>query len=193
MGVAHNCEIMVGAKVWKGEIACPPYSLMADMEMREGNKLIHNHRRKRHGRGNPSISKFEILAETAAWRNNWKVAGSTEDGSTSDKCMIGSDGSGVIVSVRGQNISVRGANTATKINGAITEDSATGQKKFMDRQWAAIIGFCGVETRKQVQTFGSKSKRLKMQRRCAPLWSPKSRNNMLTLTDSPAGCGLATM
>ena len=66
MGVAHNCEIMVGAKVWKGEIACPPYSLMADMEMREGNKLIHNHHRKRHGRGNPSISKFEILAETAA-------------------------------------------------------------------------------------------------------------------------------
>ena len=32
-----------------------------------------------------------------------------------------------------------------------------------------------------------------MQQRCAALWSPKSRNSKLTLTDNPAGCGLATM
>ena len=46
---------------------------------------------------------------------------------------------------------VQGANTAMKMNCTITGDSATGKKKFMARQWAAIIGFCGVETRKQVQ------------------------------------------
>ena len=37
---------------------------------------------------------------------------------------------------------VRGANTAMKMNGAIVEDSATGQKKFTARQWAALIEFC---------------------------------------------------
>ena len=46
---------------------------------------------------------------------------------------------------------VRGANTAIKMNGTISGDSATGQKKFMVRQWAALIEFCGVEIRKQVQ------------------------------------------
>ena len=39
------------------------------------------------------------------------------------------------------------------INGAIGGDSATGQKKFTARQWAALIGFFGVETWKQVQKF----------------------------------------
>ena len=38
-----------------------------------------------------------------------------------------------------------------KMNGTIAGDSTTGQKKFTARQWAAPIGFCGVETRKQVQ------------------------------------------
>ena len=46
---------------------------------------------------------------------------------------------------------VRGANTTMKINGAIAGDSATGRKKFTVRQWAALIGICGVETWKQVQ------------------------------------------
>ena len=46
---------------------------------------------------------------------------------------------------------VQGANTAMKMNGNIVGDSATGRKKFTARQWAALIGFCGVETRKQVQ------------------------------------------
>ena len=32
-----------------------------------------------------------------------------------------------------------------------------------------------------------------IQRRCAPLWSPQLRNNRLTLTGSPARCGLATI
>ena len=48
---------------------------------------------------------------------------------------------------------VRGANNAIKTNGAITGDSATGQKKFTARKWAAMIGFCDVETWKQVQKF----------------------------------------
>ena len=46
---------------------------------------------------------------------------------------------------------VQGANTAMKMNGAITGDSTTGRKIFTARQWVALIGFFGVETRKQVQ------------------------------------------
>ena len=34
---------------------------------------------------------------------------------------------------------VQGANTAMKMNSAIVEDSATGQKKFKARQWEALI------------------------------------------------------
>ena len=48
---------------------------------------------------------------------------------------------------------VRGENTSKKMNGAIEGDSETGRKKFTARQWAALIGFCGVETRKQVQNI----------------------------------------
>ena len=88
---------------------------------------------------------------------------------------------------------VRGANTEMKMNGAIAGDSASGQTKFTARQLAALIGYCGVENRKQAQTFESKSKSLVMQQGCAPLWSPQSRNNKLKLTDSPARCGLAMM
>ena len=39
-----------------------------------------------------------------------------------------------------------------KTNGNIAGDSETGQRKFTARQWAVLIGFCGVETRKQVKT-----------------------------------------
>ena len=46
---------------------------------------------------------------------------------------------------------LRGANTAMKMNSAIAGDSKIGRKKFMVRQWAALIGFCGVETWKKVQ------------------------------------------
>ena len=35
----------------------------------------------------------------------------------------------------------------------IAENSATGQKKFTARQWLALIGFSGVETRKQIQNI----------------------------------------
>ena len=48
---------------------------------------------------------------------------------------------------------VRGANNVMKMNGAIAGYSTTGRKKFTARLWAALIGFCGVETRKQVQKF----------------------------------------
>ena len=50
-----------------------------------------------------------------------------------------------------EKVFVRGANTAMKINGSITGDLATWQKKFTVRQWAALIGFFGVETQKWVQ------------------------------------------
>ena len=46
---------------------------------------------------------------------------------------------------------VQGANTAIKMNCTIAGDSATGWKKFTARHWTALIGFCGVETWKQVQ------------------------------------------
>ena len=42
------------------------------------------------------------------------------------------------------------------MNGAIGGDSATGQKKCTARQWAALIGLCGVETRNQVQNIWKK-------------------------------------
>ena len=48
---------------------------------------------------------------------------------------------------------VRVAITATKMNGAIAGDSETGRKKFTARQWAALIGFFGAETRNQVQNI----------------------------------------
>ena len=47
-------------------------------------------------------------------------------------------------------IFLRGANTEMKTNGAISGNSGTGQKIFMARQWTAMIGFCGIETWKQV-------------------------------------------
>ena len=55
-----------------------------------------------------------------------------------------------------ESVFVRGANIPMKMNGAITVDSETGRKKFTARQWAALIGFCGVETRKQVQNIWKK-------------------------------------
>ena len=48
---------------------------------------------------------------------------------------------------------VRGANIAMEMNGTIAGYLATGRKKFTARQWAVLIGFCGVETRKQVQNI----------------------------------------
>ena len=102
MGVAYNCEIVGRSTGQGGETACPSYYWMADMELHEGKKWRHKRRRNRHDRGNPPISKVKILAETAAWRNNWKVAGITEGGSTPDKCRIGGGSSGVIVSVTGR-------------------------------------------------------------------------------------------
>ena len=40
-----------------------------------------------------------------------------------------------------------------KINGAIAGDSTNGRKKVTARQWAALIGFCGVKNRKQVKNI----------------------------------------
>ena len=77
---------------------------MDDMDLREGKKLIHKRRRNRNERGNPPISKVESLVDTAALRNNWKVYGSTEGDSTSDKCRIGGGSISFIVSVTGQNL-----------------------------------------------------------------------------------------
>ena len=45
---------------------------------------------------------------------------------------------------------VRGSNTEIKMNGAIAGYSETQRIKFMARKCAALITFCGVETRKQV-------------------------------------------
>ena len=48
---------------------------------------------------------------------------------------------------------VQGANTAMKMKCAIAGDLATRRNKFTARQWAALIGFCGVETWRQVQNI----------------------------------------
>ena len=104
MGVARNCESMGRAKWQGGATDCPPYYWMADMEIREGKKRRKNCSINRHEHGHPTISKFEILEETAAWRNNWKVVRSTEGGSTSDKCSINGGSSGVNVRVTGLNL-----------------------------------------------------------------------------------------
>ena len=40
-----------------------------------------------------------------------------------------------------------------KMNVTIAGYLANGRKKFIARLWAVLIGFCGVETRKQVQNF----------------------------------------
>ena len=58
-----------------------------------------------------------------------------------------------------ERIFVRGANTAMKMNGDIAGDSTIGRKKFTARQWEALIGFCGVETWKQVQKFWKQIKK----------------------------------
>ena len=58
---------------------------------------------------------------------------------------------------------VQGANTEMKMNVAIAENSVTWPKIFTARQWAAQIGFCGVEKWKQVLKNVSISKRLVMQ------------------------------
>ena len=55
--------------------------------------------------------------------------------------------------LQAESFFVQGENTAIKMNGAISGDSATGWKKFTVRQWAALIESCGVETRKQVQNI----------------------------------------
>ena len=47
---------------------------------------------------------------------------------------------------------------AMKRNGYIAGDSATWRKKFTARQWAALIGFYGVKTRKQVQKMEANQK-----------------------------------
>ena len=78
---------------------------------------------------------------------------STEGGSTPDKCRICSGISGIVVSVTGQKIFVRGANTIMKMNVDIAGDSATGNNKFIARQWTVLIGFCCVETWNQVQNI----------------------------------------
>ena len=79
------------------------------------------------------------------------MAGSTEFGNTPDKYRISGCSRGDIISGTGRKLFLRGANTAMKMNSAIAEDSAIGRKKFMARQWEALIGFCGVETWKKVQ------------------------------------------
>ena len=75
-----------------------------------------------------------------------QVAESPEGGRTSYKYGISGVSSGVNVSVTVRKIFVRWENTEIKMNGAIAGDSETGRRKFTEGQWAALIGFCGVES-----------------------------------------------
>ena len=81
------------------------------------------------------------------------MTGITEGGNILDKYRIDGGSSGVIVSFTGRKIFLRGANTAMKMNGALAGDLSTGRRKLKARQWAELIGFCGVETKKQVQNY----------------------------------------
>ena len=119
LGVAQYCESVGGSKVQGGETVCPPYFWIRDMYLCEGKKWRNKC---------PPISKVKILAETADWRNNWQVSRSTEGGSTSDKCGISVGSGGVNVSVTEKIFSVQSANTAMKMNGAISVNSATAWK-----------------------------------------------------------------
>ena len=58
-----------------------------------------------------------------------------------------------------ERVFVRGANTAMKMNGAIAGYSSTGWRKLTARHWAALIGFCSVETQKQVQKIWKKTEK----------------------------------
>ena len=71
-------------------------------------------------------------------------------GNKPDKYRIGSGISSLVFSVTGRKLLVQGANTEMKMNSSIAGDSTTGREKFTARQWEALIGFCGVETKKQV-------------------------------------------
>ena len=144
MGVVHNCESIGRSKVQGGETACPPYYLMDDMDLREGNKRRNKCYRNRHERGHPPISTVEGLAEATYSSKNWKLDGSTEGGSISDKCRISGGSGGFNFSVISRKYFVKGANTAKKMKGAIAGNSEIWRKKFTARKWAALIGFCGV-------------------------------------------------
>ena len=89
----------------------------------------------------------------------WKVDGSAEDGSTSDKYRIVGVTSGVIISVTDRKLFFVSCKHCNETNGAIAGDSANGQNNFTARQWSALIGFYGVETRKQVQKIWKKTEK----------------------------------
>ena len=127
MVVSRVYESMGIAMGQGGETACLPYSWMDDMELHGGRKWINKCRRNRYECGHPPISKVEGLSETAAWRENWQMTGSTEVGSTSDKWGISGGSGDINVSVTGQKQIVQGENTAMKMNSAIAGDSATGR------------------------------------------------------------------
>ena len=65
-----------------------------------------------------------------------------------------------------------------KMNGAIAGYSATAQKKFRAREWAALIRCFGVKSQKKVQSFGSNLRKIVMQQRCATKWSHKPRKKI---------------
>ena len=45
---------------------------------------------------------------------------------------------------------VHGAATMMQMNGDLNATSTSGRKKFSERQWSALIGFCGVVSKKQL-------------------------------------------
>ena len=100
---------------------------------------------------------------------------SKDIGSNSDKCRIRSGSGSINVSVTGREFFLQGANTVMKINGNIAGDSATGRKYFTARQWAALIGFCKVETWKQIQKIESKSNVTENIWKCRFTYGPMAR------------------
>ena len=75
----------------------------------------------------------------------------------------------------------------------IAENSATGQKKFTARQWVALIGFSGVETRKQIQNIWKQIRKDCDATEVRTIVVTAIKEQKLTLTDNPAQFGMATM
>ena len=79
------------------------------------------------------------------------------------------------------------------MNSVIVVDSATGWKKDTARQWSALIGFCGVENRKQVQTIWKQIEKARDSTDVRTIVITEIKEIKLPFTDIPARCGLATM
>ena len=149
VGVTRHCESMGQSKGRRGETACLHRYLMVGVEMCEGNEWRHKFHRNGHDCGHPPISKAEVMVETEALRHDLQVTRGTAGDSTSKN--LGSAVSAVAL------VSVSQAKRFFLCKGKTQQWKWPAifrihqQLSGRNSQWVALIGFCGVKTRKQVQ------------------------------------------